>query len=257
MPASPCRHTVIVAIAAANPLIAVKNAADPRTAGRDARQDRKLLTTINKRCRRDATVGLLPEPGKVNVMPRPDARDRIDHSPRAASPPGMGWNQRLLDGTLVHIRPIRKQDAGLELEFLNRLSPGMRSLRFLGLIQEPCPDVARGLTDLDPRCAAGFIAVVSDGGRERQIGAAHFHVSPKGDSCDCSVTVSDEWQKRGVGSSLMHVLIDAARQRGIRHLRAFAPAQSGGSHRLASRLGFKRHLDLHDPSVEAYHLELT
>ena len=55
----------------------------------------------------------------------------------------------------------------------------------------------------------------------------------------------------------MHVLIDAARQRGVRHLRAFAPVQSGGSHRLASRLGFKRHLDLHDPAVEAYHLELT
>jgi acetyltransferase len=169
----------------------------------------------------------------------------------------MGRGQRMRDGTLVHIRPIRKKDADLELEFLNGLSHEMRGLRFLGLIREPGPDVARGLTDLDPRHAAGFIAVVTDGDRERQIGAAHFHVSPKGDSCDCSVTVSDEWQKRGVGSSLMHVLIDAARERGIRHLRAFAPAHSGGSHRLASRLGFKRHLDLHDPAVEAYHLELT
>jgi hypothetical protein len=61
------------------------------------------LTTINKWCGHDVTVGLLPEPGKVNVMPRPDARDRTDHGPRTASPPGMGWNQRLLDGTLVHI----------------------------------------------------------------------------------------------------------------------------------------------------------
>src|SRR5690348_4932220 len=190
-------------------------------------------------------------------MPRPGARHSTDRPPRAVSPSESGWSQRLLDGTLMHIRPIRKQDADLELEFLNDLSPEMRGLRFLGLIREPCPDVARGLTDLDPRHAAGFIAVVSDGGRERQIGAAQFYVSPKGDSCDCSVTVSDKWQKQGVGSSLMHVLIDAARQRGIRHLRAFAPAHSDGSHHLAARLGFKRHLDLHDPAVEAYHLELT
>lgn len=193
----------------------------------------------------------------VNVMPRPGARHSTDQPPRTVSSSKPGWSGRLRDGTRVRIRPIRKQDADLELEFLNGLSPEMRGLRFLGLIREPCPDVARELTDLDPRHAAGFIAVVSDGGRERQVGAAHFYVSPKGDSCDCSVTVSDEWQKRGVGSSLMRILIDAARQRGIRHLRAFAPAHSGGSHRLASRLGFKRHLDLHDPAVEAYHLELT
>ncbi|MBS0432047.1 MAG: GNAT family N-acetyltransferase [Proteobacteria bacterium] len=168
-----------------------------------------------------------------------------------------GWSKRLFDGTLVRIRPIGKQDAELELDFLRRLSPAMRSLRFLGLVREPCPDVARELTNLDPANAAGFIAVVSDEGRDRQVGAAHFYVSPKGDSCDCSVAVSDEWQKRGIGSSLMRVLIEAARSRGIRHLRAFAPADSDGSHHLAARLGFKRRLDLHDPAVEAYHLELT
>lgn len=71
------------------------------------------------------------------------------------------------------------------------------------------------------------------------------------------MTVSDEWQKRGVGSSLMRILIEAARERSIRHLRAFAPAHSDGSHHLAARLRFKRRLDLHDPAVEAYHLELT
>lgn len=189
-------------------------------------------------------------------MPQPGTRRSTGHPPRTASPSDPGWSQHLRDGTPVRIRPIRKQDAELELEFLNRLSPEMRGLRFLGLVREPGLDVARGLTDLDPERAAGFIAVVSDAGRDRQVGAAHFYVSPKGDSCDCSVTVSDEWRKRGVGSSLMHILIEAARERGIRHLRAFAPAHSDGSHNLAGRLGFKRRLDLHDPAVEAYHLEL-
>lgn len=189
-------------------------------------------------------------------MSRPGTRRSTGHRLRTASPSAPGWRRRLRDGTPVSIRPIGKQDAELELEFLTRLSPEMRGLRFLGLIQEPGPEVARGLTDLDPRRAAGFIAVVSDAGRERQVGAAHFSVSQKGDSCDCSVTVSDEWQKRGIGSLLMRILIEAARERGIRHLRAFAPAHSDGSHHLAARLGFKRRLDLHDPAVEAYHLEL-
>lgn len=190
-------------------------------------------------------------------MPRPRARHTIDRTAPTAAPRDTGASRRLRDGTLVRIRPIDKQDAELELEFLNGLSPEMRSLRFLGLIHDPCPDVARKLTDLDPRRAAGFIAVVTEAGRERQVAAAHFYISQAGDSCDCSVTVSDEWQQRGIGSLLMGILIAAARERGIRHLRAFAPADSDGSHSLAARLGFKRRLDLHDPAVEAYHLELT
>lgn len=189
-------------------------------------------------------------------MPRLDTSHGPAGKSRAYPFPDFGWSTRLRDGTIVRIRPIGKQDAELELEFLERLSPAMRSLRFLGLVREPCADVARKLTDLDPANAAGFVALVSDEGRDRQIGAAHFYVSPKRDSCDCSVTVSDEYQQRGVGSTLMRILIEAARARGIRHLRAFAPAQSDGSHHLAARLGFKRRLDLHDPAVEAYHLEL-
>lgn len=173
------------------------------------------------------------------------------HAPRR-----IGWARTLRDGSIVHLRPITREDAPMELEFLSRLSPEMRSLRFLGLIKEPCPDVARQLTDLDPAHSAGFAAVISDEGRDRQIGAAHFRASSAGDGCDCSVTVSDEWQNRGVGSALMRLLIEAAKARGIRHMRAFAPAQPDGSQHLAATLGFRRRLDLRDPAVAVYHLDL-
>lgn len=192
----------------------------------------------------------------VNVMSQLGAPQNAGWNAQAHAPPRAGWNKQLYDGTVVCIRPIDRQDAELELEFLNRLSPGMRSLRFLGLVREPCPDVARELTDLDPARAVGFMAVASDEGRDRQIGAAHFRTNAAGDRCDCSVTVSDEWQKRGVGSSLMRLLIEAARSRGIRHMRAFAPARPDGSHHLAARLGFERRLDPRDPAVVVYHLDL-
>lgn len=170
--------------------------------------------------------------------------------------PDTGWHQKLYDGTSVWIRPIDRQDAELELEFLNQLSPECRSLRFLGLVRDPSPDVARELTDLDPANAAGFIALVSRDGRDQQIGAAHFHTNTSGDGCDCSVTVSEEWQKRGVGSSLMRRLVDAARARGLRNMRAYAPARSDGSHHLAARIGFRRGPDLRDPAAVVYDLKL-
>lgn len=174
-----------------------------------------------------------------------------------STPPDTGWHTQLYDGTSVWIRRIDTQDAELELEFLNSLSPEFRSLRFLGLVRDPSPEVARDLTDLDPARAAGFVALISQQGRDRQIGAAHFHVDAKGDGCDCSVTVSEEWQKRGVGSSLMRRLVDAARARGLRHMRAHAPARSDGSHHLAARIGFRRRLDRRDPATVVYYLKLN
>ena len=171
-------------------------------------------------------------------------------------PPPTDWYTSLVDGTSAWIRPIDRQDAELELEFLISLSPEFRGLRFLGLIHEPSPQVARELTDLDPARAAGFVALISQQGRERQIGAAHFHINAEGDGCDCSVTVNEEWQKRGVGSSLMLRVVDAARARGVKHMHAHAPARSEGSHHLAARIGFRRRADRRDPATGIYHLKL-
>lgn len=176
--------------------------------------------------------------------------------PTTSASAGTGWHEKLHDGTPVWIRRIGRQDAELELEFLNSLSPEYRKLRFLGLVRDPCPEVARELTDLDPAKAAGFIALVADGGRDRQIGAAYFHINATGDGCDSSVTVSEEWQQRGVGSALMRRLIDTAKTRGIRHMRAHAPARSEDGHHLAARLGFRRRLDRRDPAAVVYHLKL-
>lgn len=165
-----------------------------------------------------------------------------------------GWQEQLPDGTRVQIRPIAREDAALELEFLDHLSPEFRNARFLGLVRDPSPEVARALTSVDPAEAVAFIAVVSDGARERQIGAAQFHAN--GTRCDASLTVAGEWRQRGVGSALMRHLITAAVARGIRRMRAYAPAQSGGVDHLAARIGFQRRPDPHDPATVLYELDL-
>lgn len=180
-----------------------------------------------------------------------------DWHPGVPVPFGPGWIKWLHDGTPVHFRPIDRDGFALELEFLQGLSPGMRSLRFLGLVKEPCEDVARELTDLDPAHAVGFAAVVSEEGRDRQVGAAHLRAAPSGTACDCAVAVSDDWRRRGIGAALMRLLIEAARARGLRHMRALAPVQPDGSHHLAMRLGFQRRPDAQDPAVVLYHLDLA
>lgn len=178
-------------------------------------------------------------------------------SHREIDPTGpRGWIERLHDGSNVWIRPIDKHDAALELEFLQGLAPEFRADRFVGLIRSPSLEVARELTDIDPINEFALIAVVPHEGRERQVGAAQFHVASEPDHCDAAVTVSEEWRKRGIGSALMHHLIAAARARGIRHMHAPAPARSEGGAQLAPRLGFRRCPDPNDPATVIYRLEL-
>ncbi|MFC5526046.1 GNAT family N-acetyltransferase [Rhodanobacter ginsengisoli] len=179
------------------------------------------------------------------------------HKLQSKTPLQTGWTEQLHDGTPVWIRPSNRHDAKLELEFLNRLSPELRSLRFLGLVQDASPEVIRELTDPDPRSEMALIALISNEGRDQEIGAAHFRVDTPGDSCDCTVTVSAEWQQRGVASHLMRHLIEAARARGIQHMHAVAPVQDEDSHNLALRLGFERRQDPHDPAVMLYDLKLS
>lgn len=168
-----------------------------------------------------------------------------------------GWQEQLADGTTVLVRPIRQEDAELEFEFLNELSPEYRGARFLGLVRDPSREVARQLTNVDPATAVAMIALAATGDRMREVGVAHFLINTAGDQCDCTLAVGEAWQRRGIGAVLMGHLIKAARARGIRRMRAFAPARTGPTHQsLAARLGFERRADPRDPAVVIYDLEL-
>ncbi len=168
--------------------------------------------------------------------------------------PESGWIERLPDGSNVHIRPIARQDAELELAFLRELSPEFRNARFLGLAHDPSPEVARALTEIDPTHAVALIAVILQDGREREVGAAQFHAS--GDVCEASLTVSGEWRRRGVGSALMQHLIQAARARGLRRMRAYGSMRSPSGDHLALRLGFQPRPNPDDPATSLLELDL-
>lgn len=171
-------------------------------------------------------------------------------------PAALHWDEKLADGTLVSIRPIRKSDATLERAFIKRLSPETRRMRFLGQLSEPSDDLVRALTDIDYRRDMAFVALVDDKGKPREIGVSRYSTSPDGTICECAVTVSDEWQKKGLGTLLMRHLIDVARSRGIRTMMSLDTAGNLPMRDLAKFLGFKRRMDPQDPSQVIHTLAL-
>lgn len=165
------------------------------------------------------------------------------------------WHEVLHDGQSVLIREIRKQDTELERRFIERLSPTSRRFRFLGTMVSPSDDLLRQLVALDPARDVGLIALIGEGAEQTEIGVARLSV--EGDeTCEFAVTVSDEWQHKGLGTLLMQHLINSAVERGIKSMYSIDAADNEHMHELAAHLGFKRAHDPDDATLVVHSLDL-
>jgi len=166
------------------------------------------------------------------------------------------WTEQLSDGTHVIIRPIRKSDAPLEREFISRLSPEARRMRFLGQIGAPSDELIRRMTDLDYTRDMAFVAIVHRDGKKQEIGVSRYSMSADGKFCECAVTVSDEWRHRGLATLLMRHLIDVAKARGVRTMVSFDAVENLEMRQLAGALGFERQPDPDDRMMVIHRLAL-
>ena len=84
-------------------------------------------------------------------------------SPTQVSAPtlleGTHWIDRLRDGTVVLIRPLRPEDRELEEDFLQAMSPDAKRLRFLCSFREASPELVDQLMDIDYDKRMAFLAL--------------------------------------------------------------------------------------------------
>jgi GNAT superfamily N-acetyltransferase len=115
----------------------------------------------------------------------------------------------------VRVRVARIEDAVGVREMHERCSPETRRLRyFTSAPQLPASALARLL---EPRDGASLVAVAPNG----TIGALATLFHPTGDSAgEVALLVEDEWQRRGLGTTLLGSLVELAAARGLTELRA-------------------------------------
>jgi GNAT superfamily N-acetyltransferase len=166
------------------------------------------------------------------------------------------WSETLHDKHVVLIRPITPKDKAAEREFIERLSPEAKHFRFLGQIGTPSERMLEQFTNIDFVKDVGFVGVVRENGSERIIGVSRYSADADGTRCECAVTVSDEWQHKGLGSLLMKHLIEVARSHGIRTMFSIDSAENIAMSDLARFLGFKTRIDPDDPRLLIHELQL-
>ena len=183
-----------------------------------------------------------------------NANSRITTLPAPADVPESVVTLR--DGSEVTIRTLRKEDGRLDRDFIRNLSPESRWMRFLGQIGEPSDSLIRKLTELDYQHDMAFIALSREVGNVHAIGVSRYSLAPDGQSCECAVAVADAWQGKGLGTALMHGLIDIARRRGIRTMFSLDASENERMRELARDLGFKREQDPDDSTRVIHQLVL-
>ncbi|VWX55768.1 putative enzyme [Burkholderiales bacterium 8X] len=168
-----------------------------------------------------------------------------------------GWLEVIRGGDRVFIRPIRANDAEMERRFIEELSPASRRFRFLETMRSPGDQLLHRLTTIDPATEVAFVAVLDDEAHDHEIGVGRFSVAADGRDCEFAIVVSDEWQRKGLASHLMHHLIDAARARGIGRMHSSDSADNHAMRAFAARLPFDHCPDPEDASQVLYSLDLT
>jgi acetyltransferase len=185
-----------------------------------------------------------------NISP---TADRYDHMAIHPYPLHLVQTWTLPDGTDVTIRPIRPEDAEIEKEFVQNLSAETKYFRFMNTLRELTQPMVVRLTQIDYDREMAFIATVkaeeSETGSEIEVGVCRYAVNPDGESCEFAIVVADDWQHRGLARKLMGVLIETARDKGLKYMNGDFLSQNERMLKFVGSLGFVLTKSVDDPSL--------
>jgi acetyltransferase len=186
-----------------------------------------------------------------------DARIVIEHAPQNTQayshlailpyPAGLEREWPMKGGDLYRIRPIHPDDADMLQALVKSLSPQSRYFRFVSSMTElPAKMLARyTLIDYDREMALVAIhtdRVEQDDGSyqevQRIVGVSRYITNPDQTTCEFSLVVADDFGGQGLGSRLMHAIMDVARAKGLEDIEGLVLSNNDTMLRLMRSLGF-------------------
>jgi acyl-CoA synthetase (NDP forming)/GNAT superfamily N-acetyltransferase len=142
----------------------------------------------------------------------------------------------LSDGSAVHLRQIRPDDAPAILDFHGRMSERTRYLRYFSPYPSiPERDLAR-FVNVDHRDREAYVIV--SGSRIMAVGR-YERLGPGSPEAEVAFVVEDAYQGRGIGSVLLEHLAEAARDVGISRFVAEVLPENRGMLRVFSDFGYQ------------------
>jgi acetyltransferase len=143
---------------------------------------------------------------------------------------------RLRDGTDIHLRPIRPDDATLLRRFLESVSREDIRARFHGAMRDFSGPLLIRLTQIDYDREIALIGFRD--GDELPLGVVRLYSEPDQINGEFAILVRSDLHGKGLGTTLMHRIIEVARDRGLQRIIGSVLRDNTRMLRLVRELGF-------------------
>lgn len=165
-------------------------------------------------------------------------------------------NKKFKDDIPWTLRPIRPEDADALQNFIRSLSDSSRYMRFVSMMSELTPKMLTRYTYVDYDKELALVATTeipnpANRGLPQEviIGLAHYLRNSDGVGAEYALVISDDWQRRGLGRSLMSKLIELAKRQGLEYIEGLVLANNRPMLGLMTSLGMINDPDPEDSSV--------
>ena len=122
------------------------------------------------------------------------------------------WTTR--DGIEMELRPIQDGDADLLMSFVEHLSFGTRYFRYGRGNFELREDEIQSVCQPDPARCVHLLVLGRTATNQSVVGSGRIVFEAGEKSCELGMSVTDSWQRHGVGRRLLEALIETARFKG-------------------------------------------
>ena len=150
---------------------------------------------------------------------------------------------RLREGTEVILRPIRPEDEPMELDFIKGLSTETSRFRFFQIIKDLPHDALVRFCNIDYDREMAFVAETTDTDSSQapqriEIGVSRLILDPNRRRGEFAVVIADKYQGKGLGTKLVDMLIEVARDKGVEAIYGVVMSGNMAMIRLCEKLGF-------------------
>ena len=202
-------------------------------------------------------TGVMAVDARITVKSLPANHKPYQHMAIHPYPNELVQSVETPKGLNILIRPIRPEDAELELDFVRNLSERSRFLRFMNSMQTLTPKMLSRFTQIDYDREMAFIATTQDAqDKTIEIGVTRYTTNPDGKSCEMAIVVRDDYQHKGVASALLNSLIQHAKSKGIRKMEGEVLSENSSMLSLLRQFNFKLKTMAEDRNVIQIELNL-